>query len=53
MASDDETKTRSAINRLAQRIHKDGQQSGRVISFDDARGRAREVAVQYKRKKQD
>ncbi len=48
--SKDETKTRAAIDRLAQRIQENGQQSGRRITYSDAKGKAREIAVNYKRK---
>jgi hypothetical protein len=48
--SSDESKTRDAINRVAHRIHQSEKKAGRVISFDTAKGKAREIAVNYKRK---
>jgi hypothetical protein len=46
----DERKTREAIERTAARIKDQSQKQGRTISYGDAKGKAREIAVNYKRK---
>jgi len=46
----DEKKTRDAIERTAARIKQQTEQSGRRITYEDAKGKAREIAVNYKRK---
>lgn len=46
----DDQKTREAIERVALRIKDHSQKRGRVISFEDAKGKARQIAVDYKRK---
>ena len=46
-----ETKAREAIDRLATRIHNEDRKEGRSITFEDARGKARDIAVRYTRKK--
>ena len=46
----DERKTRDAIERTAARIQNENPRQGRTISYSDAKGKAREIAVNYKRK---
>ena len=49
---DEEKNTREAIARVASRIQEQSKKDGRVISYRDARNKAREIAVHYKRKQQ-
>ena len=46
----DEKKTRDAIERTAARIKQQTERSGRSITYEDAKGKAREIAVNYKPK---
>jgi len=48
----DEKKTRAAIDRVATRIQNEAQKQGRTITHETARGKAREIAVNYRRKQQ-
>lgn len=47
----DEKKTREAIDRLALRIRTQERKEGRAITLEDSKGKAREIAVNYTRKK--
>ncbi len=46
----DDKKTRAAIDRTAARIKQQTEKTGRRITYSDAKGKAREIAVNYKRK---
>lgn len=46
----DEKNTRAAIDRVALRIQDQAKKAGRSITYQDAKGKAREIAVKYKRK---